>query len=129
MTTKRETDRLPAMRFLTFTGALTLSILLFSCSEKVTDQGDVKPKEIVKADRMDDVFINILEVPTFQGKEIVKFLEWVKERVKYPEVALTNGVQGKAIVGFCIEPDGSVSNVTVFRSLYPPFDEEVVRVV
>lgn len=128
MITKREKSRFLVIRSLSFTAVLTLSVLLFSCTEKVADQEDLKPKEIVKADR-NDIFIQVLEIPTFKGKDIIEFSKWVKEGVDYPEVALVNGVQGKIFVGFTVEADGSVENVSVLRGLHKLIDEEVVRVV
>lgn len=117
------------MRYLTFTAALTLSILLFSCTEKVTDQEVLIPKEILKPEAEPFIRYVFEEMPTFKGKDVGEFSKWVKERIEYPDIALANGVQGKVFVGFTVEADGSVKNVAVIRSLSKLFDEEVVRVV
>ena len=52
-----------------------------------------------------------------------------KARQKYPAVAAENGVQGRVIVNFIVEKDGSISNVQVVRSVDPALDREAVNTV
>ena len=49
--------------------------------------------------------------------------------MKYPPIAAENGVQGRVIVQFVVEKDGSVTDVHVARSVDPSLDKEAVRVV
>ena len=49
--------------------------------------------------------------------------------MKYPQIALENGVQGKVFVQFVVEKDGSVSNIKVVRGVDASLDKEAVRVV
>ena len=37
-------------------------------------------------------------------------------------------LQGRVMVGFVVEPDGSISNVKILRSVAPILDDEAVRV-
>jgi len=80
-------------------------------------------------EKEDDVFMIVEDMPTFRGGDVQRFSNWVKERVKYPQIAQENGIQGKVFIGFIVEPDGSVSNVTVLRSVDKSLDDEAVRVV
>lgn len=77
----------------------------------------------------DDVFIEVKEMPKFRGGDLNKFSIWVNERVKYPQIAIDNLIQGKVIVGFIVEPDGSLSNITVLRKVDENLENEVIRVV
>jgi protein TonB len=129
MITKREKNRFLVFRSLSFAAVLPLSVLLFSCTEKVSDQEVLIPKEILKPEAEPYIRYVFEEMPTFKGKDIMEFSKWVKERIVYPDVALPNGVQGKVFVGFTVEADGSVENVSVLRGLHKLLDEEVVRVV
>jgi protein TonB len=45
------------------------------------------------------------------------------------EVAKENGVQGRVVLSFIVDADGSVKNVVVLRGVDPSIDKEAVRVV
>ena len=80
-----------------------------------------------KEDR--DIFMIVEDMPTFRGGDVQSFSNWVMERVKYPKIAQENGIQGKVFIGFVVEADGTVTNVTVLRSVDKVLDDEAVRVV
>ncbi|MBE0675401.1 MAG: TonB family protein [Bacteroidales bacterium] len=91
----------------------------------------IKEKEPVyrEIDPSNDIFMIVEDMPTFEGGDIQKFSNWVKANVTYPPIAQANGIQGKVFIGFVVEPDGSVSNVTVLRSVDKVLDDEAVRIV
>lgn len=76
-----------------------------------------------------DVFMIVENMPTFMDGDVQRFSNWVMQRIKYPKIAYDNGIQGKVFIGFVVEPDGSVSTVTVLRSVDKVLDDEAVRVV
>lgn len=69
------------------------------------------------------------EKPTFRGGNANTFSVWVNKRLKYPEIAKENGVEGRVTLSFTVEKDGSVTNVKVIRGVDPALDKEAVRVV
>jgi len=69
------------------------------------------------------------EKPTFQGGDENTFTKWVFERLVYPEIAKENGVQGRVILQFLVNTDGSVSDVKVVRGVDASLDKEAARVV
>ncbi len=69
------------------------------------------------------------EKPSFRGGDANAFSKWVNERLVYPEIAKENGVQGRVMLQFTVNPDGTVSNVRVLRGVDPSLDKEAVRVV
>ena len=66
--------------------------------------------------------------PTFPGGQEA-LLTWLSSNIHYPPIAEEKGIQGKVVVSFVIEPDGSISNVTVVHGVDQSLDEEAVRVV
>ena len=74
------------------------------------------------------VFEVVEQMPSFPGgnEALMKFLQ---ENVKYPVVAQENGVQGRVVVSFVVERDGSITDVKVVRSVDPSLDKEAARVV
>ncbi len=56
-------------------------------------------------------------------------LDFLKSNLVYPKAAQDSSIQGRVIVRFTVEKDGSITDVEVARSVYPVLDEEAVRVV
>ena len=75
-----------------------------------------------------EVFQVVEEQPMFPGgmEEMMKFLQ---QNVKYPKEAYEQGKQGRVIVQFVVNTDGSISNDTIVRSVDPLLDAEALRVV
>ena len=68
------------------------------------------------------------EKPSFPGGESA-MKSYLNSNVKYPAAAQENGIQGRVIVQFIIEKDGSISDVKISRSVDPSLDWEALRVV
>lgn len=85
---------------------------------------EVVEEEIEEA----EIFTIVEEMPEFPGG-MTKLADYLAKNIKYPQMARESGIQGRVFVNFVVEPDGSVSNVTVMRSLGGGCDEEAMRVV
>lgn len=77
--------------------------------------------EVIEIDKVD-------EKPSFPGGESA-MKSYLNSNVKYPVEAQENCIQGRVIVQFIIEKDGSISDVKISRSVNPSFDREALRVV
>ena len=110
-----------------------------SCSSEATKNDDVKEKaatekpEVVeipaeKADTKDEVFMVVEQMPEFPGgmKELMTYL---KDNIKYPKAAQDKKVQGRVIVQFVVEKDGTPTEFNVVRSVDPDLDAEALRVL
>ena len=66
--------------------------------------------------------------PSFPGgsQALVDFL---RENTKYPEQALKDSIEGRVVVAFVIDTDGSITKPEVVRSVHPLLDAEALRVV
>lgn len=69
--------------------------------------------------------------PSFMGSADPKsfLFKWVYQYLKYPKAAVANGIQGRVIVGFTVNKDGSVSDVQIVRSADQLLDDEALRIV
>ena len=74
------------------------------------------------------VFDVVEQMPSFPGGPQA-LMQWLSENVRYPVVAQENGVQGRVVVSFVVERDGSITDVKVVRSVDPSLDKEAARVV
>ena len=110
-----------------------------SCSQDASQTEDAKEEVVAPVSpeakeapadstAKEDVFMVAEQMPEFPGgmKEMLKFLQ---ENVKYPENAMKNNVQGRVIVQFVIEKDGTPTEFKVLRSVDPDLDAEALRVL
>ena len=74
------------------------------------------------------IFDVVEEMPSFPGGNGA-LMSYLNSNTKYPVVAQENGVQGRVIISFVVERDGSISDVRVARSVDPSLDREAQRVV
>ena len=74
------------------------------------------------------IFQVVEEMPEFPGGmgECMKFLG---KNIKYPTISQENGVQGRVIVQFVVNRDGSIVDPVVVRGVDPYLDKEALRVI
>ncbi len=77
----------------------------------------------------EEILYIVEEMPSFQGGTLEKFREFVQKNTRYPEEAAREGIQGKVIMSFVVEPSGEVSRVKVLRGVDPLLDREAIRVI
>lgn len=68
------------------------------------------------------------EMPSFPGGEKA-LMQYIKDNTYYPKEMCEGAAQGRVMVGFVINEDGSISDVKVLRSLTPECDEVAVKIV
>lgn len=85
-------------------------------------------KPVIAPPEKPEPLLWVPEMPHFQGgeAELQKFLQ---TRIKYPYEAKEAGIQGTVFLTFVVEPDGSVTNISVLRGIGGGCDEEALRVV
>lgn len=110
-----------------------------SCSQDASQTEDAKEEVVAPVSpeakeapadstAKEEVFMVAEQMPEYPGgmKEMLKFLQ---ENVKYPENAMKNNVQGRVIVQFVVEKDGTPTEFKVLRSVDPDLDAEALRVM
>lgn len=84
-----------------------------------------REEEIVE----EEIFITVEEMPTFRGGGLAEFRTWVQQNVRYPQIALENGVQGNVIIKFVVGPDGQMGNYEVLQSPDRTLSEATIAVL
>lgn len=110
-----------------------------SCSQDASQTEDAKEEVVAPVSpeakeapadstAKEEVFMVAEQMPEFPGgmKELLKFLQ---DNLKYPENAMKNNVQGRVIVQFVVEKDGTLTEFKVARSVDPDLDAEALRVL
>ena len=74
------------------------------------------------------VFDTVEQMPEYPGgmQAMIAFLQ---TNMKYPEDAAKQKVEGRVMVQFIVETDGSISDVHVAKQVFPSLDAEAIRVV
>ena len=85
---------------------------------------EIEEEEIVEA----EIFKVVEEMPEFPGGA-AKMMEFIQKNIKYPMMARESDIQGRVFVNFVVEPNGTITNVTVMRGIGGGCDEEALRVV
>ncbi|MBP3827517.1 MAG: energy transducer TonB [Prevotella sp.] len=89
---------------------------------------EIAQPEPPKHEEENKVFDVVEQMPSFPGG-MPALMQWLSQNIKYPVIAAENGVQGRVIVQFVVEKDGSVTDVHVAKSVDPSLDKEATRVV
>ena len=74
------------------------------------------------------VYESVEQMPEYPGG-MQAMVEFLQTNMKYPEDAAKQKVEGRVMVQFVVETDGSISDVHVARQVFPSLDAEAVRVV
>lgn len=75
-----------------------------------------------------EIYTSVDTEPSFAGG-LPGIMRFLAQNIKYPQIAQEKNTQGKVLVSFVVEKDGSISDVTVTKSVDPALDKEAVRVV
>lgn len=87
-----------------------------------TNKGDT----ITEKEFTDKVYDVVDEHPHFPGGNGA-LLDWLSKNIHYTSGCAS--IQGRVVVSFFVEPDGSLSDIELVRKVAPELDEEVLRVV
>ncbi len=83
-----------------------------------------------KSGRDSLVFITAETMPKFMDGDVQSFQMWVMQNIRYPEEALSKGLEGKVVVQFVVGKDGYIDTdrLEFFDKCSPLLHDEVVRV-
>ena len=75
-----------------------------------------------------DVLRTVEQLPEFPGG-MVEFMKWLTRNLKYPPYAQAQKIQGKVVVSFLVNKDGSIASPRIEKSCDPTLDREALRVI
>ena len=143
MMNRHSTNPWARLRVLLMLPAVALSVTVASASNqdiKVAEKqnvttviieeknGKVDSSSINLPAAPDDVFMVVEETPEFPGGTVA-LLEYLRTNIKYPQDCRENHIQGRVLVTFIVETDGSITNANVVRGVDPSLDAEALRVI
>ena len=85
-------------------------------------------EELDNEPKQPDVFDVVEDMPQFPGGAAA-LMQHLSQNIRYPKEAMEGNVQGRVIVQFVVEKDGSISGAHVVKSVNPQLDAEALRVI
>ena len=89
---------------------------------------DINPQYIERADTMLSPMINPEVMPSFPGGDEA-LRQFLTDNIIYPEEAINKGIEGRVVLQFVVETNGTISEINVVNSIDPLLDREAIRVV
>lgn len=83
---------------------------------------------IVDAEETDVPFVVVEQMPSFPGGDAA-LMKYLSDNIRYPVIAAESGIQGRVILQFVVNRDGTIVDIEVVRSIDRSLDAEAVRVV
>ena len=109
--------------------ALILLVIVIAPVRANAQDKKGKTTQTRKDTATDDKVYEVCEqMPIFEGGDAA-LLKYLRENLKYPDKTKDRGVQGRLVIGFIVEKDGSLTDVKVLRPVDIDLDAEVLRLV
>ena len=143
MMNRHSTNPWARLRVLLMLPAVALSVIFASaCKQDVTEIQDqnVEDKtqisapvecdiiEVEPENNPDEVFMIVEESPEFPGGTIA-LLQFLQSNINYPAECKEKGIQGRVLISFTVNKDGSITDPEVVKSVDPALDAEALKVI
>lgn len=94
-------------------------------------EDEIVVEEIVVEEEIveEPAFVKVEVMPSFMGGDLNTFRTWFSGEFKIPAIAAENGIQGKVVMKFVIEKDGSVGGIEFLQSPDKVYEDEARRVL
>lgn len=70
----------------------------------------------------------VQQMPEFPGGGSA-FIQWLTRQLRYPPLAQSQRIQGRVVVSFIVNKDGSIADVKLEKSVNALLDREALRVI
>lgn len=97
-------------------------------NNEAVDIQNTAPIEEDNQEEEEEIFTIVEKQAGFPGGPQA-LMQFLKKELNYPQVAIDNGIQGRVMVSFVVNKDGSIQDVAVARGVDPLLDQEAIRVV
>lgn len=93
--------------------------------------GDIVDEEFFYIDEPLDtnaIYFVVEDLPEFPGGTQA-LADYLRDNIKYPELCRKDSIQGRVIISFVVEKDGSINSAEVVKSVHEQLDAEALRVI
>lgn len=97
-----------------------------------TTPPEIQPVPIIteepEEEEEEPIYQTVEVQPQFPGGTDM-FARYLQENLKYPAICQKGGIQGRVLVQFVVDTDGSITDVQVIKRVNPYLDREAIRVI
>lgn len=104
---------------------------IIASTEDQTEYIDITEFETIQVEEEpeeEQPFMVVEDMPEFPGGQAA-LLEYLRKNIKYPSICRENGIQGRVLIQFIVNKDGSIVDPEVVKSVNPYLDKEALRVI
>lgn len=123
-----EEDVMATQQELTDSNAAISVATVNSGSGEGIDIADLQDNKVIVQATEPEIYSHVPQMPTYPDGDAALY-KWISDNIKYPNRPAEMGIQGRVVMRFAVGADGSISKVTVMRSIDPDLDKEAIRVV
>ena len=76
----------------------------------------------------DEIVMVVEDMPEFPGG-MQALRDYMRDNIKYPESCRKDSIQGRVIITFVVEKDGSICGAEVVKNVHEQLDTEALRVI
>lgn len=126
MMNQKRSNRWMMLKALLVIPVATLAVSVFANGTNASETPKEPHPQTTTQTKIHDA---VEEMPKFNGGQLA-MMEFLMNNMKYPQAAVKAKQQGRAVVGFVVRKDGTVSDVHITKSAgHAVLDEEAIRVV
>ena len=92
------------------------------------DMDEVEVFELEPEPEVEEIFMVVEDAPEFPGGTEA-LLKYLREHIKYPPICRENNIQGRVLVSFVVNKDGSIVDPEIVKGVNPSLDKEALRVI
>ncbi len=104
---------------------------VIASTEDQTEYIDISDFETIQVEEEPEEeapFMVVEDMPEFPGGTAA-LLEYLRKNIKYPSICRENGIQGRVLIQFIVNKDGSIVDPEVVKPVNPYLDKEALRVI
>ena len=75
-----------------------------------------------------EIYMVVEDSPQFPGG-LQALLDYLHDNIKYPESCRRDSIQGRVIISFVVENDGSINSAEIVKGVHEQLDAEALRVI
>jgi protein TonB len=103
-----------------------LMLVLPAMAQNSKNPNPPTPKNQVQ--QKNGVYTLLEDQPAFPGGSKA-FMNYISQNIKYPKIDMENNVQGRAVIQFVVERDGSLTEIKTVRAPSKAMGDEAIRVL
>lgn len=92
------------------------------------DPGEYDVIQVEPEPEVEEIFVVVEDQPEFPGGTAA-LLDYLRKNIKYPAICRENNIQGRVLVTFIVNKDGTIVEPEVAKSVHPQLDREALRVI